>query len=58
MVIIAPGFLITYFLPNQKLNDSQNLVEEHGMFEGRVTLEQHQDEKTAGKSARSEGKSR
>ncbi|ORY70312.1 major facilitator superfamily domain-containing protein [Pseudomassariella vexata] len=32
MVIIAPGFLIVYFLPNQKLNDSQNLIEDHGMF--------------------------
>ncbi|CAK7270489.1 hypothetical protein SEPCBS119000_004117 [Sporothrix epigloea] len=32
MVIIAPGFLIVYFLPNQKLNDQQNLLEENGML--------------------------
>lgn len=51
MVIIAPGFLITYFLPNQRLSDSQNLVEEHGMFEGNVVLEQRQDAVSAEKSA-------
>ncbi|CAK7230550.1 hypothetical protein SCUCBS95973_007612 [Sporothrix curviconia] len=32
MVIIAPGFIIVYFLPNQKLNDQQNLLEENGML--------------------------
>ncbi|CAK7274514.1 hypothetical protein SEPCBS57363_006205 [Sporothrix epigloea] len=32
MIIIAPGFLIVYFLPNQKLNDQQNLLEENGML--------------------------
>ncbi|KAJ9138079.1 Major facilitator superfamily domain-containing protein [Pleurostoma richardsiae] len=32
MAIIVPGFVLVYFLPNQKLNDSQNLLEDHGMF--------------------------
>ncbi|CAK7233113.1 hypothetical protein SEUCBS140593_008493 [Sporothrix eucalyptigena] len=32
MVIIAPGFIMVYFLPNQKLNDNQNLLEDHGML--------------------------
>ncbi|KAH8658191.1 siderochrome-iron transporter [Xylariales sp. PMI_506] len=50
MVIIAPGFLIVYFLPNQKLNDSQNLIEDHGMFGNKsvtnaVAVETHEEEK-------------
>ncbi|KAJ9139362.1 Major facilitator superfamily domain-containing protein [Pleurostoma richardsiae] len=32
MVIIVPGFAFVYFLPNQTLNDSQNLLEDHGML--------------------------
>lgn len=30
---IAPSFIFTYFLPNQTLGDTQNLIEEHGMLE-------------------------
>ncbi|EPE05642.1 siderochrome-iron transporter [Ophiostoma piceae UAMH 11346] len=32
IVIIAPGFLLVYFLPNQALNDQQNLLEDKGML--------------------------
>ncbi|KAH8892390.1 MFS general substrate transporter [Thozetella sp. PMI_491] len=32
IVIIIPGFIIGFFIPNQTLNDNQNLVEDHGMF--------------------------
>ncbi|CAK7226562.1 hypothetical protein SBRCBS47491_006273 [Sporothrix bragantina] len=32
MVIIAPSFIIVFFLPNQKLNDQQNLLEANGML--------------------------
>ncbi|KAF3765180.1 MFS general substrate transporter, partial [Cryphonectria parasitica EP155] len=38
MVIITPGFILVYLLPNQTLGDTQNLVEEHGM------LEKHEDD--------------
>ncbi|KUJ08496.1 MFS general substrate transporter [Mollisia scopiformis] len=37
MVIIVPGFIIAWFLPNQTLNDNQNLLEDHGMLAQRQT---------------------
>ncbi|KAL2060987.1 hypothetical protein VTL71DRAFT_9039 [Oculimacula yallundae] len=38
MAIIVPTFPIIWYLPNQTLNDSQNLIEEHGMLEGKIDL--------------------
>ncbi|CZR51781.1 uncharacterized protein PAC_01658 [Phialocephala subalpina] len=32
MVIIVPGFILVWFLPNQRSTDSQNLLEDHGML--------------------------
>lgn len=39
MVIIVPGFIFAFFLPNQTLGDMQNLVEEHGMLGQNQTIE-------------------
>ncbi|PVH81078.1 MFS general substrate transporter [Cadophora sp. DSE1049] len=38
MAIIVPCFPIIWYLPNQTLNDSQNLIEENGILGGKIDL--------------------